>query len=905
MSWKPLLIILGVVLAAAGLLFAVFYFNAFVVDLWWFNALDYGLYFWARVLYQSLIFLVFTLFFFLLFFLNFWIGSRYLGAETPAHHDLEHGSTPDDPTALGAGARPRSKYQRLYDQFQRGSLWFYLPLCLGLALLVALPVFSHWEQALLFFFAPNSGLTDPAFGKDISYYLFSLPLFSLIWHELLAASLILLVGLASLYWLEQQMVAGNRRRMRIGARIHLGLAMGFVVLVGAWYFVMDRQMLLYSDAHVPIFSGPGHVEMTFILALIWACLILFLILGALAILYLETRKGLLALFAIAILFVGTLSFRYSSYVPEQLQKYVVKPNELDLQAPYIKQNIQATLAAYDLQDVETRQYPVQDIPWDTGATDFTKTLVNIPIWDEALLRQVFKELQEIRAYYIFNTVDVDRYTVNDHYQQVAVAAREIDLDKLPAESRNWVNEWMKYTHGYGAVIAPTTQIQAGPIDWLMQGIPPRSNSDLAIEQPGIYYGTGHASPVIAPNESGEIDYASDDELVLSDYEGKGGVGFSSLFRRAIFALYFREVNLLLTNQTNEDSRLLFRRNITERIARLTPFLHLDPHPYPVVTSERVYWIQDTYTLSSWFPYAFSTTADVDGKSRHFNYIRNAAKVVVDAYDGSVNYYITEPDDPIIRAYARAYPGLLKDFDEMPEELKQHVRYPKRLFKIQLDVYSRYHQTNPGIFFKQEDLWEFSEVQWEHELHVMTPYYVTINLLDPDRFEFSLLAPMTPKDKNNMRALLVVGNDGENYGRIMAYSFPRGSLVYGPAQADGFLKQDPVVTQEFALWNRRGAQAQRGRLIVMPIDGVITYIQGVFLKAQTGANIPQLVRFITNVGYRVSMEPSLDGAFNALNRTVLHEEDPSQIEPPVSPPVAPLVTDPNDNQLLPSAPTEDE
>ncbi len=900
MSWKPLLIILSVILVVVGIPLATVYFNAFIVDLWWFNALDYGLYFWARVLYQSIIFTVVTLFFFLQFFLNFWIGSRYLGAERPALHDLEQGQAPDA-SAAGA-ARPRSAYQRLYDQFQRGSLWFYLPLCLALALLVALPVFAHWEEALLFFFAPSSGMQDPAFGKDISYYLFSLPLFSLIWQELLTASLVLLVGLALLYQFELKMVAGPGQRMRRGARIHLGVAMGFVVLIGAWYFVMDRHMLLYNDGHLPVFSGPGYVEMTFILPLIWACFILFLILGALAILYIETRKGLLALLAVAILFVGTLSFRYSSVTPELLQEYVVKPNELDRQAPYISQNIQATLKAYNLQHVETRRYPVKDIPWDTSGTEFKESLSNIPIWDEVGLHQVFQELQEIRAYYIFNTIDVDRYTVNDRYQQVAVSPREIDLDKLPAESRNWVNEWMKYTHGYGAVMAPTAQPKAGAIDWLMQGIPPRSNAGLSIEQPGIYYGTGSYSPVIAPNESGEIDYASDDELVLSDYAGKGGVSFSGLLRRALFALYFREENLILTTQINENSRLLFRRNIAERISKVTPFLHLDPHPYAVVTSERVYWIQDTYTLSSWFPYAFSTTADVDGEARSFNYIRNAAKVVVDAYDGSVDYYITEPDDPIIRAYARAYPGLLKNFDEMPEDLKKHVRYPKRLFSIQLDVYGRYHQTDPGTFFKQEDLWEFPNVQWEDELHLMTPYYVTINLFDTNTFEFSLLAPMNPKNKNNMRALVVAGNDGDNYGRIVTYSFPRGSLVYGPAQADGFVKQDPLITQEFALWNRRGAQADRGRLIVMPIDGVITYVQGVFLRAQTGANIPQLVRLIANVGHRVSMEPSLEGAFKALNRAVLFEEDPSQIEPPVASPIP----DPAlDEDLLPLAPVDND
>ncbi len=886
MSWQQLLIVPAFLLLAVGIPVGIVYFNGFIVDIWWFSALDYGLYFWMRVLYQAIIFLIVTLFFFLLFFLNFWIGSRYLGAETPAHYDLDHAAPTDQPAADGA-PRTVSKYRRLYDQFQRGSLRIYLPLCFALAILVALPVFANWETALLYFFAPSSGLTDPAFGKDVSYYLFSLPLYRMLWHELLTASLILLGGLALLYWFEQHMVAGYDQPMRRGAKIHVGLAMGLVILIGAWYFLMDRHMLLYSSAHVPIFSGPGYVEMTFIKPLIWASLILFLILGSLAILYLQTRKGLVALVAIAILFVGALSFRYSSLVPDLMQDYLVKPNELDRQRPYISMNIEATLAAYNLQDVETRRYPIQDIPWDTSATDFKESLTNIPIWDEVNLRKVFQELQEIRAYYVFNTVEVDRYTVNDVFQQVGVSPREIDLDKLPAESRNWVNEWMKYTHGYGAVMAPMTQTRASGIQWLLQGIPPRSRYGLSIEQPGIYYGTGSYSPVIAPNESGEIDYVTDDELVLSDYAGKGGMPFSGMIRRGIFALYFRDPNLIFTDQVNDDSKLLFRRNIAERITTLTPFLVLDPNPYAVVTPERVYWIQDTYTLSSWYPFAVSTGADLDGEMREFNYIRNSAKVVVDAYDGSVSYYITEPDDPIIRAYARAYPGLLKDFDDMPEALKKHVRYPKELFRIQLDVYGRYQQRHPGTFFKQEDLWEFPKVQWEDELREFTPYYVTINLLDPEQFEFSLLAPMNPKGKNNMRALVVAGNDGDNYGRIVTYSFPRGSLVFGPAQADGFVKQDPIITQEFALWNRRGAQAERGRLIVMPINGVITYIQGVFLKAQTGANIPQLVRFITNVGSRVTMEPSMESAFKALNRAVLNEGGSTDIEAPAMPPLPAL------------------
>ncbi|RKT42831.1 UPF0182 family protein [Thiocapsa rosea] len=906
-TWKRLTLAMLIPVVVSAILIAVYITDDFIANLWWFQALDYGFYFWLRLLYQSVMFLVVTLFLFLVFFLNFWVGSRYLGAAVPAEADGEPRASAPTPSSAGgsygtsrpttAGPARTTRYQRIYDRFQRRSLLFYLPLTLGLAVLVALPVYGHWETAILYIFSRDSGITDPAFGHDISYYLFALPFYLLLWRGLLFASMVLLLGLALLYWLERWIVNGSGRPLRRGAKLHLNLAAGGVVLIGAWYFMLDRHLLLYADPHLPVFSGPGYVEMNYILPLIWTAMILALTLGALFIWLVNTRKGLPALAIVAVLFAGTLALRYSPVVPGLLQEYVVKPDELSLQSPFIDHNIRATLAAYDLNEVETRQYPIQDIPWDTTSPEFQETIVNIPIWDEFRLHRVFQELQEIRSYYTLNSIDVDRYTVDGVYQQVAVSPREIDLDNLPEGSRNWVNEWMKYTHGYGAVMAPTAQRAAGAIRWLMQGIPPQSAFGLTIEQPGIYFGASNYSPVIAPNNSREIDYAGDDEIVLSDYNGTGGVKISNWFRRIVFSLYFGEINIFLTNQINQDSRILFRRNIVERVSTLTPFLLLDPDPYAVVTPERIYWIQDTYTLSRWYPYSYTATADFAGVPHTFNTIRNSAKVVIDAYDGSVSYYVSEPDDPIIRAYARAYPGVFKPFSEMPDQLQQHVRYPKRLFDIQLGIYGRYQQRDPRTFFKQEDLWVYPEVQWENEVRVIKPYYVTLNLLDPERLEFSLLAPMNPKGKNNMRALVVAGNDGENYGRIVAYSFPRGTLVYGPAQGDAFVKQDPRITQEFALWNRQGAQAERGSLVVMPVNGVIASVQGVFLKAQTGASFPELVRFIAIVGERVAMAATIEAAFSAVNKTAGARDAapapgggavsfPDSVEIEISPDVAP-------------------
>jgi uncharacterized membrane protein (UPF0182 family) len=343
-----------------------------------------------------------------------------------------------------------------------------------------------------------------------------------------------------------------------------------------------------------------------------------------------------------------------------------------------------------------------------------------------------------------------------------------------------------------------------------------------------------------------------------------------LFRKLLFAIYFKEENIFYTAQTNNDSRILFRRNITERISTLTPFLLLDPNPYAVVTPERIYWIQDAYTYSSWYPYSRPYDGQFDDYNRKFNYIRNSVKIVVDAYDGSVNYYVADRKDPIIQAYARIYPDLFKEFEQMPDYLNLHVRYPKSVFDVQMDIYARYHQKDPELFYKQEDMWVFPEVQWRNDMRKITSYYLTLNLIDPDQFEFSLFVPMNPKGKNNMRALAVVGCDGDDYGRIVTYNFPKGTLVYGPPQVDAIVKQDPTITQQFTLWNQEGSRADRGRMVIIPIDGVITYIQGVFLEATTGAKIPELVRLIVSQGELVVMEPSLEAGFKALNELIRTE-----------------------------------
>ncbi|MDI6852881.1 MAG: UPF0182 family protein [Deltaproteobacteria bacterium] len=834
---KRLFLYSGIAVIAFIILYIVFplIFVNFMVDWWWFSALGYNTYFWLRLTYSYLILVGFTFLFFLVFFLNFWVASRYLGG---ASYDYSQSK----------GVRFRAR--KLIQQFRSGSLMVYTPFSLLLGVLLAWPFFRQWETTLLFLFAPASGLKDPVFGKDISYYLFSLPIYQSILTTLVITLILLFLGLLLLYWLESRVLSRQEQHLPRGSRIHLSTLAGLIFLVLIWNFFLQRYALLYTESHKGIFYGPGFVEMRVILPLIWLSIAFLFITAALLIIYINTGQALKFLLIFAAIFFTVLWARYTPFFANLVQKYVVVPNELSREAPYIRNNIQATLTAYDLNRVEHRDYRIEDHALDLEAPQLKISLRNIPVWDRDVLQSVYQQLQELRTYYRFPGVDVGRYTVNDVYQQVFLAPREIDLTNLPAGARNWINEHLKYTHGYGVVMTPAAQGGEEPMTWFIHGIPPKSDYGFKIEQPGIYYGVGDYKYVIAPNESREVDYPIEDGNQLSDYQGRGGVPVNSVLRKLVFAVYFGSKDIFFTTKTNKQSRLLFRRNIVERIKTLTPFFLLDGDPYVVVTNQRLYWIQDAYTYSDRFPYAAL-------HEDRLNYIRNSVKIVVDAYHGTVDYYLADPRDPIIQAYSRMYPGLLKSMDRMPPELKAHVRYPKDLFDIQMEIYNKYHQTDPEIFYKQEDLWEFARVEHAGQEIRMTPYYLTLNLIDRNAFEFILVCPTTPRARSNLRSLCVVGCDGQNYGKILIYNFPKGYIVYGPSQVDAFIDQDTLISEQLTLWGQLGSQVERGKMILIPAGGSVLYIQPVYLQSAAGLKIPQLKRLIMNGGEITVMEPSLE------------------------------------------------
>jgi len=848
--WKgvALVSIAALLVFGLGYLILSFVFLDFVVDLMWFRSLGYGLYFWLRILYRYAILSAAIMLFCALFFGNFWLASRYLGTRRPSAGQRS-----------GTAARA---YRELLALFRSSSLKIYGPLSLVLAVVLALPLFREWESTLLYLFGSQAGTTDPLYGKDISYYMFAYPIYSLLQARLFFVSLVLLGATFVLYWLERRVLSQEQKSLPVGAKMHLTVLIFFATAVATWGYLLARHGLVYSQNQEPLFVGPGFTEMRVVAPLIWSAMVLLPATAVAAVLYLYTRRGKVfaALIVLLAAFFAAHALRHSDFLIRSVERYLVKPNQISREQPYIEASVLSTLRAYGLDKVETRDYPIQRIPSAETIAGVRENLRNIPVWDSELLGDVYEQLQGIRPYYDFQGIDVDRYTVRGLYQQVYLAARELNLEKLPKHARNWMNDHLLYTHGYGVVMTPAAQGGDEFMTWFIKDIPPRSDFGLEVEQPHIYYGLGDSTYVVAPNDLGEMDYPKGDANVKVDYSGKGGVALPSLFRRALFAAYFKDYNLVLTTKTNNRSRIQFRRNVVDRIGRLTPFLRLDADPYLVVTAKGTFWIQDAYTVSSCYPNA----------GRHpdgFNYIRNSVKIVVDAYHGSVTCYLSDPEDPIVRAYSAAYPGLMKPLNEMDGELRAHVRYPRDLFEIQMSVYAKYHQRDPEVFYRGEDIWEFARLYREQDTLEIKPYYLTLDLLEPDKKEFLLLCPMIPRGRDNLRALAVVGCDGDHYGRLIVYSFPKGTQVYGPSQINALIDQDTLIAQQFTLWNQAGSEVMRGKMIILPVGNIVYYIQPVYLRAAARLKIPELKRLIVGQDDTVVMDKNLEEAFTRLQQSV--------------------------------------
>ena len=541
-----------------------------------------------------------------------------------------------------------------------------------------------------------------------------------------------------------------------------------------------------------------------------------------------------------------------------VQRLIVKPNELELESPYIQRSITATRQAYDLHNVTVKPFSAEQRLTRQALEANQPTIDNIRLWDSEPLIDTDRQLQEIRTYYRFTHIDEDRYWLDGAYRQVMLSVRELDPARLPPNAQTWVNRHVLFTHGNGLVMSPVTRKSAeGLPAFYLQDIPPVATGGPPVRESRIYFGEAKSPFVIVNGSTPEFDYPQGRNNVFARYQGAHGVPIGGTARRALFAWYFQDPNLLLSDYITAESRILFRRTVQERVATIAPFLHLDRDPYPVVSDGRIVWIQDAYTTSSYFPYAQAVPHGA------FNYIRNAVKAVVDAQNGSVDFYLATPSDPIARTYGRIFPILLKSLSEMPADLQQHLRYPQDLFAAQVEVYRAYHMDTPEVFYNREDLWQLPR-QPDGTAGPMAPYYMVMRLPGEPEAEFILMVPMTPSQRDNMIAWVAARCDPPHYGELIVYEFPKDKLIFGPFQIEARINQNTAISQQLSLWNQHGSRVIRGNLHAIPIEDAILYVSPLYLRAETG-HIPELKRVIAAYGDQVVMEETLTDALEALFR----------------------------------------
>lgn len=721
------------------------------------------------------------------------------------------------------------------------------------AVLFALYFSGQWDAALRYIWSQPLGRTDPIYGRDIGFYLFELPFLQSLQTALASLGFLAfaaILGLAILTGLARRDGRSVAPPRKPTAR-HLALSFVLFLAAFAWGYFLDRYDLLNSTAGAV--NGAGYTDLHVVRLSLWAMVVASGVL-ALTVLFCYWRNMMRS-----VLWAGggyfVLLVALLLIAPGIVQNFIVDPNELELETPFLEHEISFTREAYGIDQVEERDYPaIADLTREKAFAN-EQTLRNIRLWDWRPLLQTFRQLQEIRLYYQFYDVDIDRYWLDGEYRQVMLSARELTRD-LSERADTWVNRTLQFTHGYGLVMSlASKEGEEGTPTFVIQDLPPQTSRGLEVDNPGIFYGEQMNGHKIVNTAVRELDYPRGDENVYTSYAGEGGIPLDSVWKKILFAWDFGDINILLSDYLKSDSRLQMRRQVRERVSALAPYLTLDDDPYLVLSEGRLYWIQDAYTVSDRYPYAES----YEGR---FNYIRNSVKIVVDVYNGSVDFYTMEPDEPVLQVYRRAFPGVFRSLDEMPEDLKSHLRYPQDLFSIQVEKYNRYHMTIPQVFYNGEDLWTVPQEKYAGDPIQMDPYYILMRLPEEDRLEFLLMLPLTPENRNNMIAWIAARCDQPDYGELVVYKLPKEKLILGPSQVEAMIDQDTLISRQLTLWDQRGSRVIRGNLLVIPLDHSFIYVEPVYLIAE-GNNIPQLRRVIVTYNERVAMEPTVEMALSSV------------------------------------------
>ena len=803
-------------------------------ELLWFQELGYAAVFWRILLTKLILLGLSTLLVAAYLFANLLVLARQVDLPATIHAVFYHSHYSPPPAPALSDRRLKMLLAAL---------------SLVVALLVGLTYAADWDGYLRFAFAQGLGETDPVFGHDLGFYVFVLPFVEKLQNTvtLLAFLVTALLGAAYAQAGSLRYTPGQGIGAPHAVRSHL-LANGILFLM-AWAsgYVLDRYDLLTNSSGAVF--GAGYTDVMVTRWALWAAAVVTVAFAVgLYILLSHGRAGLLPILLGG--FAGGM-VALLGFLPFAVQQFVVEPNELELETPYLERNIAFTRAAFGLETIEIRPYSA-DSKLEAATIDANRdTVDNIRLWDWRPLSQTFKQLQQIRTYYTFRDVDVDRYRLGDEYSQVLLSARELSPE-LPGRSETWVNRRLQYTHGFGIVMSPAAKkTPDGRPVLLVKDLPPETPPGLPLDEAAIYYGEEDSGYRIVTTGVREFDYPRGDENVYTRYGGHGGVPLSSFWRRFLYAWLEFDVGILISDYIEPESRIQLWRAVQDRIGKLAPFLELDPDPYVVVNGGRLFWIQDAYTVASGYPYSEPTR---DGVS----YIRNSVKVVVDAFNGEVAFYVIDPADPIVRLYRTAFPALFRNLEAMPAGLLAHLRYPQRLFEVQVRQYAKYHMTVPQVFYNEEDLWTEPQEKYGGEVISMVPYYVLLRLPGEERLEFMLMTPMTPAKRDNMIAWMAARSDAPHYGDLFVFKLPKQHLILGPLQVEAMIDQDTTISRQLSLWDQRGSRVIRGNLLVIPIDDALLYVEPVYLRAEEN-DIPQLKRIIVSDGETLAMEPTLEEA----------------------------------------------
>lgn len=839
------LVLLVLVLSASWL-------STFYTDYLWYKEVGYTSVFWKRVVTQIWLFFVFAALFFALFYGNIYLAKRL----TPRYERPPSELSPVEESVL---------------RFREGAgKWLDRGLLVGsvlVSLLVGWGSAAQWENVLKFFNHASFGRVDPIFGKDLGFYLFEFPLLRYFSGWLFTVLIFAALAAVAVHFLYGAINFGARgRRFAPHVKAHISVLAGLLLLVQAWRFRLDMFALLHSH-HGPV-AGATYTDVHARIPAYWILIATSLVCAALFLLNIRYRGWRLPLAGVVGIVV--ISLLAGSLYPFIVQTYVVKPKELARESEYIGYNIEFTQDAYRIQDegeeatVERRLFPAETDLTYQDIENNAVTVNNIRLWDPRLIQQVYNQRQELRQEYEFADVDVERYTVFDGvYTQMLVSGREMNVDQLREDARSWQNVRLSYTHGYGLVMSPTNQqTQEGDPVLVVRDIPPALAEGLGVEitRPEIYYGERAHDYVVVRTGAPEIDYplGNTNKFVDPYYEGEGGIPVSSFLRRLAFSIRNRDISFLFSGYIHRDSRLMFRRDIRERALEVAPFLRLDGDPYLVVTAEgRLVWILDAYTTTDLYPYSESYNSE-------FNYIRNSVKAVIDAYDGRLTYYLVDPADPIALTYGKIFPGLLTPMEEMPQDLKRHLRYPEDFFSVLMEMFRTYHIDDVNAFYQKEDVWDVSTETYGAgaEPQQVTPYYVILKIPGEEREEMVIMLPFNPRGKDNMVDWVAARCDFPHYGKLLNFSFPAGKLVNGTQQFESLVDQKTEISEQITLWNQAGSRVIRGNTLVIPIEDSLIYVEPLYLLA-TNPAIPQLKRVIVGYGDRVEMKPTLQEALQAL------------------------------------------